>query len=93
MNIDEQIQAKREELAKLEKLKEREANLTIEQRLAEALHGSLCHWNHTDGCSWSYGSWDEPSHAHVDYLGMARRVMKVEPNVNRVIEILGVIKA
>jgi hypothetical protein len=22
--------------------------------LAELLHNNLCHWNHTDGCTWLY---------------------------------------
>ena len=35
-----------------------------DQALADELHGMLCTWNHTDGCSWYYGSW---SNAHLDY--------------------------
>lgn len=30
------------------------------QAIAEALHSSECHWNHTDGCSWFYEKWDGP---------------------------------
>ena len=32
--------------------------LTEAQELAELVHKKTCHWNHTDGCSWFYESWD-----------------------------------
>jgi len=40
--------------------------------LAEAMHTSLCRWNHTDGCSWWYENeradkW-EKGWAHSKYL-------------------------
>lgn len=52
-----------------------------EQALAEALHATLCRWNHTDGCPWTYegagatAQWD--AYAHALYLGKAQEVLKV----------------
>ena len=36
-----------------------------------SLHAMLCHWNHTDGCSWDYEDWDKPGHARMWYLELA----------------------
>jgi hypothetical protein len=27
------------------------------KRLADCIHDTHCHWNHTDGCDWFYHSW------------------------------------
>ena len=49
-----QIERRKQELAELEqKLKEAQAE-PEDIRLARQLHDLLCHWNHTDGCSWYY---------------------------------------
>jgi hypothetical protein len=54
-----------------------EAELSPEMRLAEKLHSMLCFHNHTDGCDWYYGSWENPSIAKKQYLEKARRALKI----------------
>lgn len=56
--------------------------MKLEQRLldlATALHDLLCHWNHTDGCSWHYENgldkWDT-GYAHKQYLKQATEIAK-----------------
>lgn len=90
-DFDEQIAAKRREIEELErrKLAARESPL---QKLADAIHGIECHWNHTDGCSWHYESWEKPGYAREQYLKKAIHVNKIEPNTDNVIRILQAIK-
>lgn len=45
------------------------------ETLAEYLHQINCNWNHIDGCSWQYESWDEPGNARNRYLDKARRIL------------------
>lgn len=50
-------------------------NLDPEEiKIAEVLHTHLCNWNHTDGCSWFYESWEDPGCSKKDYLEKAKRV-------------------
>ena len=44
------------------------------QELAEQLHSMECHANHTDACSWHYGSWENPSYAHTKYYKKAEQL-------------------
>ncbi len=47
-----------------------------EHELATAIHGKLCHHNHTDGCDWFYGDrWDQQFTAKYEYLKKARAML------------------
>lgn len=63
----------------IEQEKKATAELTLEQKLAITLHGSLCRWNHTDGCGWEYairdGVHDWSDWGHGQYLAKAHRLM------------------
>ena len=44
----------KQQLTEIEsKIKQLE-KIPLNQKLAEVLHSKLCHWNHTDGCSWEF---------------------------------------
>lgn len=50
--------------------------------LAIAIHSHLCHYNHTDGCSWHYAKDTDPAAWKTDttrkqYLEMAKRVLQI----------------
>ncbi len=49
----------------------------MEQKIADALHQILCRWNHTNGCSWHYESWDHVRSlgARSSYLEKARELL------------------
>jgi hypothetical protein len=51
-------------------------NETKIQVLASYLHDNNCRYNHIDGCSWDYGSWDEPTHAHELFYKKAERLLE-----------------
>ena len=44
-----------------------EASHTVEG-LADFLHKKLCRWNHTDGCSYEYGSWESRNEERTRWL-------------------------
>ncbi len=52
--------------------------LPKEYQLAITLHSTLCHLNHTDGCSWEYefskGKVEWHGHAHSRYLDKAHLI-------------------
>ena len=88
----------------LEKRKELEKEynsfLPKDKKLAIHLHNILCKSNHTDQCSWYYEKmegdplehdWDR--YAHKEYLQKAREVLKVESDVNHLIDIINTLKA
>lgn len=43
------------------------------QKLADLLHHTSCHWNHTDGCGYEYESWEDPKQLKKDALRKAIR--------------------
>lgn len=56
--------------------------LEIEKELATHLHEMMCHWNHTDGCSWYYAKdtdedWNR-NYARVEYIKKARFIIAEE---------------
>lgn len=57
--------------------------MTPDQRLAEIWHWKDCRYNHTDGCSWGYESWEEPKWARTKYL---EAVGKLTPEERQSIE-------
>lgn len=69
----EDLASVQEELRKAEERLQRDPAIA----LAEVLHSSMCGWNHEDGCSWYYESWDSPGYARGEYLAKARKVMVV----------------
>ena len=71
------------QLAEIEAQEARLATLTPAQRIAEAVHGKQCHWNHTDGCDWYYHSWNNcyleknPRSVRAEYLAKATSMLEV----------------
>lgn len=47
-----------------------------EECLALALHETLCHWNHVDGCGWQYEN-DWTKWAHERYAKKAKELLKI----------------
>ena len=43
--------------------------------IATALHTIQCCHNHIDQCDWQYGSWENHSYAHTEYLKKAQRLI------------------
>ena len=56
--------------------------------VAEALHESLCHFNHTDGCGWFYDDWEKVSKSD-KYNPRIQYYKKAE----KITELIGVKKA
>jgi hypothetical protein len=83
------VEKLRAELAEAENNLNQYQALTPVHKLAEELHKKLCHWNHTDGCSWgyehNYGSADYRfghEYAHDQYLEKAQKIAAVtDPEV------------
>ena len=70
-----EIAQKKAELAELEGRLSTWENLPEEYQVAEKLHSMLCHWNHTDGCSWEYESWKEPRDTRMRYVEKAENLL------------------
>lgn len=73
--IQAEIDAKTRELEAVRAEQMKRAAMSEDQRLAVELHEFLCHWNHTDGCSWGYEK-DWTGYAHKQYLEKAQTVLK-----------------
>lgn len=54
-----QIAKLQSELKKAQK-EEQELESGSPVAIATLMHSKLCHWNHVDGCSWEYESWETP---------------------------------
>lgn len=75
--IESEIESRRQEI---ERLQARKAGLASGNRfvVAEYLHEKECHWNHTDGCGWYYGSWEPPLRSsRQQYLDRADKLLKL----------------
>ncbi len=78
--IEEEIKQNKAALAELEKKLELAKLESPDRQLAKELHGLLCTWNHTDGCSWYYeisnkqDNWS--GHAHSHYLQKAQSLIR-----------------
>lgn len=69
-NYEEQLKK-----AKLELEKAKSAHILRPYiPLATALHDQFCGFNHTDGCSWEYESWEQLGHARSRHIDKARSV-------------------
>jgi glutamate synthase domain-containing protein 3 len=77
LEFDKKINELQVELENVQNEKMRFMRLNRTQRLAELLHEKLCSWNHTDGCSWHYESWDDIGNARKRYLEKAENILKV----------------
>ena len=80
--------------------KEYESFLPKDKKLAIHLHSILCKANHTDCCEWYYEKMegnplehDWNRYAHKEYLQKAREVLKVEDDVNHLMDIISALKA
>lgn len=62
------------ELARVRAEMEKRAAMPEDQRLAVEIHESMCHQNHTDGCSWGYEK-DWSGYTHKRYLAKAKNVL------------------
>lgn len=75
--LEAEIEQKKIEIVELERKLEKARNESPERRLAKDLHGLLCTWNHTDGCSWYYetkGNEDDwNGYTHSQYLKKAQK--------------------
>ncbi len=80
VNFDQKIADLEAELLEVREAKEAFGALSDDRQLAISLHEILCHWNHTDGCSWHYEMdngkhrWD--NQAHSSYLKKAQAMIK-----------------
>lgn len=94
MDKSEKIKQFEKELNELKKEQEEFNKLSPAKQLAEKLHEALCIHNHTDGCSWYYGSWEniENSYERKRYLGVAERLLKITDE-ETVLKIIGIIKS
>jgi len=80
------------ELQRRQTEKNRLNELGPEKRLAETLHSMLCHWNHTDGCSWYYETWEAPNNnTHMRYLDKARKALEIADE-DTIIKILSIVR-
>ena len=62
-----------------------EGKTTPMQELAEELHTLLCHWDHTEGCSWYYETSGKATnwtgYAHKTYFAKAVALSKMNPTI------------
>lgn len=79
-DINEQIRKAEADLRRLQAKRDYLRSLQPSQTLAIALHGGLCHENHTDGCGWLYEvhneahDWD--GRIHTRFLVQACRLLE-----------------
>ena len=78
MNLSKEELLKQKEqlektLARVNEELDRKVNQT--ERLANFLHSRLCNWNHIDGCSWEYSSWDKPCSTRIGYRKKAESLI------------------
>lgn len=73
--IAKDLEIRRKEIKRLEAELEEAKKLPEDVVLAEQLHRMFCTSNHTDGCGWTYESWDNPGHARKQWLARAHAAM------------------
>jgi len=62
------------------------------QEMAEELHNMVCTWNHTDGCDWHYGNWeDNPTHARKKYYNAVKGIVD-KHDTNRAKDMLALMR-
>ncbi len=83
-SLESQIDEINEDIERLEKKRDRLEELVVErdnqtplQKIATALHQSLCEDDHKDNCDWEQYSWTYTGFAHKYYLKMAENMRNV----------------
>ena len=94
--IDDEIRKMHKKINELEEKKNMIQMLTPEQRVADYIHESRCHMNHTDCCPWHYefedgiAQWEDSAHKH--YLDKAIALLSIEGMTEeKAIEVLDVL--
>ncbi len=55
------------------------------ERVAEAMHATYCHFEHTETCGWYYEkTWTDWTHAR--YLERAKEIFAAIPDVDRIMQ-------
>ena len=66
------------------------------EQVAELLHDAMCGWNHTDGCDWFYGTWENNkplAYSRNQYLCIATRLIAtLGGNVNLAFKVAEALK-
>lgn len=82
-NYDEQIRDLEYKINLIKEKKDKLASMPIEHRLADTLHGKMCHWNHTDGCGYHYEKWDKPgTEKNLELTRIERIISALEGDVS-----------
>jgi len=74
-DIQEEIKSLEKGIKELQDELEQKKGLTQGQKLATFLHQKTCRWNHVDGCSWDYTSWNNPDSTRLKYLRKAEQML------------------
>ena len=69
------IAAKQADLKVLEQ-KAKDLELGCPSAIADFIHESECHWNHTNGCGYYYESWECPGISKMPYLERAEKFIE-----------------
>ena len=75
MDNSKKIKELQEQIFKLEKEQALFETEHPEYILAEMIHSKMCRWNHVDGCSWDYESWEKIGDSRQRYLDKATHVL------------------
>jgi hypothetical protein len=92
-DLDKEIRDAQIVLDNLLEKKRQLQKLRPEEQLAIRLHDNLCHWNHTDGCSWFYETkglghkHDWAGNSHRGYLEKALYLEKVSKLLRRCVDL------
>ncbi len=99
--LEQEIAASKAKLAELESTKKamiRDRRTSSDTgQLAIFLHGKMCRWNHTDGCSWHYEidkgihNWD--GHAHDKYWSIAAQILSKDYKCEDIKDIISIINS
>lgn len=79
LDIEQELTAQRQIVKDLEAALLEAKRESPDKELAKTLHGMLCQWNHTDGCSWYYETKakqdDWTGYTHGVYLAKAQKLI------------------
>jgi hypothetical protein len=60
--------------------------------VADTIHKQLCHYNHTDYCSYEYENWEKPGGAKKEWLKKADALL-ARYNADTILGIMNILKA
>tara|TARA_R110000851_G_scaffold273073_2_gene425760 strand:+ start:766 stop:1038 length:273 start_codon:yes stop_codon:yes gene_type:complete len=63
------------EVDRLKNVDKENSKLPEEYRLATLIHSKLCRFNHTDGCSWQYETWDNFKYGRQSWVDKAKKIL------------------